>query len=78
VVEGYVYILENKAMPGMWKIGCTKRDDLNIRLKELFRHEGVPLPFDCVYAAKVKNYIKVEIIIHNALEKDEAGSLSAD
>ena len=66
---GYVYILENKAMPDMWKIGISGRDDLKVRLKELFS-TGVPLPFDCVYAAKVNNYKQVEKALHNAFVKD--------
>jgi len=66
---GYVYILENKAMPDMWKIGITGREDLRERLNELFS-TGVPLPFKCVYAAKVKDYKKVEKAIQNAFKKE--------
>ena len=66
---GYVYILENKAMPDICKIGITEREDLKQRLKELFS-TGVPLPFDCVYAAKVKDYKEVEKALHNAFKKD--------
>lgn len=67
--EGYVYILENKAMPDIYKIGITGRDDLKARMKELFK-TNIPLPFDCVYAAKVKNPRKVEQAIQNAFKKE--------
>ena len=66
---GFVYILENKAMPDMWKIGITNRDDLGVRLKELF-NTSVPLPFNCVYAAKVNDCRQVEKALQNAFRKE--------
>ncbi|MGN0237574.1 MAG: GIY-YIG nuclease family protein [Lepagella sp.] len=50
---GIVYLLTNEAMPGLVKIGKTSRLDLEKRMKELYT-TGVPLPFECVYACKVK------------------------
>lgn len=50
---GIVYLLTNEAMPGLVKIGKTSRNDLYKRMKELFT-TGVPLPFECVYACRVK------------------------
>lgn len=50
---GIVYLLTNEAMPGLVKIGKTSRSDLDKRMKELFT-TGVPLPFECVYACRVK------------------------
>ena len=65
----YVYILKNEAMPGMYKIGVTGRDDLDERISELYNGKtNVPLPFDCVFACKVENYKSVEKIIHNAFQ----------
>lgn len=49
---GYVYLLTNSAMPGMVKIGMTQRDQLEIRIRELYT-TGVPLPFECLKACKV-------------------------
>jgi hypothetical protein len=64
---GYVYILKNEAMPGMYKIGITGRNDLDKRINELYNGmTNIPLPFNCVFACKVENYKVVEKIIHNA------------
>lgn len=50
---GIVYVLSNDAMPGLVKIGKTSRLDLDKRMRELFS-TGVPLPFKCDHACKVK------------------------
>lgn len=50
--SGIVYVLTNPAMPGLVKIGQTKRDKMDARLKELYG-TGVPLPFECQYACRV-------------------------
>ena len=66
---GYVYILKNEAMPGMYKIGVTGRDNLDERINELYNGKtNIPLPFDCIFACKVENYTDVEKIIHNAFQ----------
>jgi hypothetical protein len=63
---GYLYILSNQAMPGIYKIGVTSRDDLSKRIDELYVGQtSVPLPFDVEFACKVKDYKQVEKIIHN-------------
>ena len=50
---GLVYVLINSAMPDIVKIGMTKRTDLEQRMRELYG-TGVPVPFDCAYACKVR------------------------
>ena len=65
--EGTVYVLTNPAMPGMVKIGKTTRD-VSLRLADLYS-TGVPLPFECEYAALVKDVDKTEKVFHNAFEK---------
>jgi hypothetical protein len=66
---GFVYIVKNEAMPGMYKIGVTGRAELDERIDELYIGKtNVPLPFECVFACKVKNYRDVERIIHNAFK----------
>ena len=39
-----IYILINKAMPGLIKIGYTNKT-IKKRMKELSRHSGVTVPF---------------------------------
>ncbi len=62
--EGIVYVLTNPAMPKMVKIGRTGRE-IDERLNQLYS-TGVPLPFECAYAAKVADMDKVEKAFHNA------------
>lgn len=64
VNEGIIYVLTNPAMPDMVKIGKTGRDIL-VRLKDLYS-TGVPLPFECAYAAKVPDMGKWEKAFHTA------------
>lgn len=67
--EGIVYVLSNEAMPGLIKIGLTKRDELEARLNQLYS-TGVPLPFTCEYACRVKDCKAVENALHTAFTKD--------
>jgi hypothetical protein len=62
---GIIYILTNPAMPGLVKIGKTFRGSTEARMVELYS-SGVPVPFDCVYAAKVNNAEMVEKALHTA------------
>jgi len=62
---GIVYILTNPAMPGLVKIGKTFRDSTEARMVELYS-TGVPVPFDCVYAARVADAESVENALHIA------------
>ena len=64
MAEGIVYVLTNPAMPGMVKIGKTGRE-VELRLNDLYT-TGVPLPFECEYAARVLDMDKVEKAFHNA------------
>ena len=62
--EGIVYVLTNPAMPKLVKIGKTGRG-VETRLNDLYT-TGVPLPFECAYAARVADMDKVEKAFHNA------------
>lgn len=64
---GYVYVLSNPVMPGLVKIGMTERENLDARLKELYS-TGVPVPFECEYACRVKknDCAKIEKALHTA------------
>lgn len=59
-----VYILTNEAMPGLIKIGMTTTTvrDRMVGLDTT----GVPLPFECYYAARVSEMAKVEKALHVA------------
>jgi hypothetical protein len=59
------YLLTNPAMPGLIKIGITTNDDVQVRMAQLYT-TGVPVPFECAYAATVNDAPKVEQALHNA------------
>ncbi|MBI4135359.1 GIY-YIG nuclease family protein [Candidatus Uhrbacteria bacterium] len=60
-----IYILINESMPGYVKIGQTS--DLDGRIKTLYQGiTGIPLPFECFYAARVRNMKEVEDALHEA------------
>lgn len=60
-----VYVLTNPAMPGLVKIGITSHDDVEKRMEQLYS-TGVPVPFECNYACKVKDANEVEKALHFA------------
>ena len=57
-----VYVLTNEAMTGLVKIGLTT-GTVEQRIKDLDT-TGVPLPFQCFYAAEVANCKRVEQRLH--------------
>ncbi len=58
-----VYVLTNEAMPGLVKIGITT-DTVEARLTQLSSPSGVPLPFECHFAAEVEDSKQIEKILH--------------
>ena len=54
-------------MPGLVKIGMTTQEDIDKRMKELYT-TGVPVPFECQFACKVKkgDCAKIEKTLHMA------------
>ena len=58
-----VYILTNEAMPGFVKIGLTT-DSVESRIAQLSSATGVPLPFECYFAAQVNDCTKLEKTLH--------------
>ena len=72
-IDGYIYILTNKSMPGLIKVGYTTGTPHN-RAKELSGTTGVPTPFkvasDIPIAGNVQN---VERLTHNKLANHRAG-----
>lgn len=66
---GIVYVLTNPAMPNLIKIGYTANEDVKIRMAQIYS-SGVPLPFECVYAARVVDHERVEKALHIAFGPD--------
>lgn len=64
---GIVYLLTNPVMPGLVKIGMTTREDMDARMRELYS-TGVPVPFECQFACRVKktDCVKIEKALHTA------------
>ena len=65
---GIVYVLSNPAMDGYIKIGRVQGNttsDVTQRMRTLDT-TGVPLAFDCEYAAVVSDAARVESALHNA------------
>lgn len=58
-----VYVLTNEAMPGLIKIGLTG-ESVESRLTALSSHTGVPLAFECYFAAEVKDGARIERTLH--------------
>ena len=66
--QGIIYVATNPAMMCLLKFGKTDRDCPAIRLRELFS-TGVPIAFDCAYAAVVDNNTEVENYLANRYVK---------
>jgi hypothetical protein len=58
-----IYVLTNEAIPNMVKIGLTN-DSVEARIAQLSSSTAVPLPFECYFAAEVKDCVKLEKILH--------------
>ena len=68
-MSGIVYLLTNKAMPGLVKVGKTKAYDMWKRMTEL-KTTGVPGDFECVKAKRVEDPAAVESALHKAFDPD--------
>ncbi len=64
--HGFIYVLTNRAMPGIVKIGKTTLLPEK-RAAELSTSTGVPLPYQVYYAVKVHDCHKTEKLIHDML-----------
>lgn len=58
-----IYVLTNEAMPGIVKVGLTT-DSVETRIAQLSAASGVPLPFECYFAAEVRDCVKTEKTLH--------------
>lgn len=65
--NGWIYVLSNKTMPGLFKIGHTKHN-VDDRAKEVSRATGVPIPFEVEWAFNCYDSEVLEKEIHRALD----------
>ena len=65
-----VYVLTNEAMPDIVKIGRTSTS-VEDRISTLSSHSGVPLPFECYFAAVVPNATILERKLHRLFHNNE-------
>lgn len=70
-MKGNVYILSNKSLPGIYKIGITSRSPY-IRASELST-TGLPTEFKVEYYISVDGYDLIEKRVHAKLSNDNAG-----
>ncbi|WP_144156526.1 GIY-YIG nuclease family protein [Paraburkholderia sp. BCC1885] len=66
---GFVYVLSNDCMPGIYKIGFTERAPAE-RLEQLSSATSVPVEFDLVLFAQVKNPRALEKKLHDHFDMD--------
>ena len=65
--SGYVYILTNKCLKGLVKIGKTGRS-VDVRSKDLY-NTAVPVPYEEYASLKTSKYAEVEELVHRILTK---------
>jgi len=65
-MAGWVYVLSNEFMPGIYKVGMTTTSP-ETRAKELSSATGVPIPFKIEAAFHCEDPAKSEASIHEAL-----------
>lgn len=63
---GFVYVLRNDCMPGIYKIGMTDRAPSR-RAEEISSATAAPMPFEVVCFAEVDDALQVEREIHEKL-----------
>lgn len=66
--EGYIYILENKGIPGILKIGFTEKSPLE-RVKEINSGTGVITTWYIANAFPCKSPKNIEILVHQSLKQ---------
>jgi hypothetical protein len=64
-----IYVLTNEAMPGIVKVGLST-DSVEARITQLSSATGVPLPFECYFAAEVEDCSKLERTLHQLFSEN--------
>jgi hypothetical protein len=70
--RGWIYILTNRSMPGLVKIGLTTRDP-ETRAREVSGATGVPTAFEIAHRRQVADCFAVEQAIHRQLGRHRVG-----
>lgn len=70
-MRGWVYLITNKAMPDLVKIGFSTKDPV-LRAEEL-NHTGAPHPYEVVYDLLVINPYQIEQQTHKFLAEKREG-----
>jgi hypothetical protein len=68
VSNGFVYVLGNDSMPGIYKIGMTARSPIE-RMEQLSSATATPTPFWLAAFAMVKDPLEIEQELHASLRK---------
>jgi hypothetical protein len=71
ILLGWVYIIVNKSMPGVVKVGYTDRSPAK-RASEL-GGTGMPTPYSVAYSVRLHDARKVEQQVHRKLAKAGVG-----
>lgn len=66
VTEGFIYLLSNTLMPGVYKIGFTAGNP-DRRARDVSVHYGLPMPFELIEYWRTTDPYIVEQRIHTAL-----------
>lgn len=66
-MRGWVYVISNKAMPGLLKVGFTLKDP-DLRAREL-DHTGAPHPYVVEYEVMVNEPRDIEQRVHSQLSQ---------
>lgn len=70
-MKGWVYVISNKAMPGILKIGYSTKDP-KLRAAEL-NHTGSPYPYVVEYEMLIEEPYQIEQRIHKMLSSSKEG-----
>lgn len=66
-MSGWVYILSNRTMPGLLKVGYTENDPIS-RAKEISDSTGVPVPYEVEYQIYATHPYQLEQTAHKNLD----------
>lgn len=70
-MKGWIYIISNKAMPALIKVGYTMKDPA-LRANEL-DNTGAPHPYVVEYEALLEDPQKLELLVHQELQAHREG-----